>query len=88
MLRFRSLCSRINNEWSFDDSIANYGCRVYAFDPTMSKDDHVRSPFVQFFKVGLSDLDSEGILGEYGKAAWKTRTLKTIITELRHDKVL
>ena len=54
----------------------------------MSKDDHVRSPFVQFFKVGLSDLDSEGILGEYGKAAWKTRTLKTIITELRHDEVL
>ena len=77
---------RINDEWSFDDSIANYGCRVYAFDPTMNKEDHVRSPFIQFFKVGLSDFDSEGTLGESGKAAWKTRTLKSIITELNHHK--
>ena len=52
----------------------------------MNKEDHLRSPYIQFFKVGLADSDSEGIPGESGKAAWKTRTLKSIITELRHDK--
>ena len=80
------LSYRINDEWSFDDSIANYGCRVYAFDPTMRKENHLRSPFIQFFKVGLADFDSEGTPGESGKAAWRTRTLKSIITELRHNK--
>ena len=80
------LSYRINDEWSFDDSIANYGCRVYAFDPTMRKENHLRSPFIQFFKVGLADFDSEGTPGESGKAVWKTRTLKSIITELRHNK--
>ena len=85
---FEYLFCRINNEWSFDDSIAKYGCRVYAFDPTMTdtKDGYLRTPYIQFFQVGLADFDSEGTLGKTGRAAWKTRTLKTIITELRHDK--
>lgn len=83
---FVCFCCRINNEWSFDDSISKFGCRVYAFDPTMGQKDHVRSPQIQFFNTGLSDFDSEGTPGKSGKAAWKTRTLKTIITELGHDK--
>ena len=77
---------RISNNWSFDDSIAKYGCRVYAFDPTLNKGDHFRSPVIQFFNTGLSHVDSEGNSSATGKAAWKTRTLKTIITELGHDK--
>ena len=52
----------------------------------MRKEDHVRSPKIQFFNTGLSDVDSERSPGKSGKAAWKTRTLKTIIAELGHDK--
>jgi len=26
------ICS-INRDWSFDESIANYGCEVHSFDP-------------------------------------------------------
>lgn len=81
------LLSRINDEWSFDDSIAKYGCKVLAFDPTMNKGDHNRSSKIQFFNLGLSDVDSEGTPGEFGKAAWKTRTLKTIIKERGHENV-
>ena len=78
---------RIKNEWSFDESIAKYGCRVYAFDPTMNKEDHFHSQQIQFFKTGLADFGSEGTPGKLGRKAWKTRILKTIITELGHDKV-
>ena len=52
----------------------------------MNKEDHVRSPNIQFFNTGLSDVDSERNSSATGKAALKTRTLKTIITELGHDK--
>ena len=82
-----SFLFRINNEWSFDDSIAKYGCNVYAFDPSMNKGDHFRTPKIQFLNLGLSDVDSEGSPGASGKAAWKTRTLKTIINELGHENV-
>ncbi|XP_028397120.1 uncharacterized protein LOC114520958 isoform X3 [Dendronephthya gigantea] len=78
----------INNEWSFDDSIAKFGCRVYAFDPTMNKGDHNRSQLIQFFNLGLADHDSEGKPGVSGRVGWKTRTLKSIITDLRHEKKL
>ena len=86
-LVFVLLYCRINNEWSFDDGIAKYGCRVYAFDPSMRKKDHFRSPKIQFFNTGLADVDSERAPGASGKKAWKTRTLKTIITELGHHNV-
>ena len=77
---------RIANEWSFDDSIAKYGCRVYAFDPTIGKDDHARSPQIQFFNTGLANFDSERSPEKRGRNQWRTRTLKSIITELGHDK--
>lgn len=82
------LSQRINNEWSFDDSIANYGCQVFSFDPSMQQKDHFHSPYVQFFRLGLAHVDSEGKPREFGKLAWKTRTLKSIINNLRHEKVL
>lgn len=53
----------------------------------MNKEDHFHSQQIQFFKTGLADFDSEGIPGKHGRDAWKTRKLKTIITELGHDKV-
>ena len=53
----------------------------------MNKGDHFRTPKIQFLNLGLSDVDSEGSPGASGKAAWKTRTLKTIINELGHENV-
>ena len=52
----------------------------------MEKEDHVRSPQIQFFNTGFANFDSERSPGKPGRAAWKTRTLKTIISELGHDK--
>lgn len=62
----------INDEWSFDDAMAKYGCQVYAFDPSMKADDHDRSPSVHFFKFGLSSRDSSNSKG------WRFRTLTDI----------
>ena len=52
----------------------------------MGEGDHVRSPQIQFFNTGFANFDSERSPGKRGRAAWKTRTLKTIISELGHDK--
>ncbi|XP_045609177.1 uncharacterized protein [Procambarus clarkii] len=45
----------VNNEWSFEDEIAKYGCKVYAYDPTMGKKDHKRSDNVTFFSMGIGN---------------------------------
>ncbi|KAK3879222.1 hypothetical protein Pcinc_016186 [Petrolisthes cinctipes] len=45
----------INNEWSFEDEMEKFGCKVYAFDPTMGKEDHRRSPGIQFFATGIAN---------------------------------
>nr|XP_053637134.1 LOW QUALITY PROTEIN: uncharacterized protein LOC128692136 [Cherax quadricarinatus] len=45
----------INNEWSFEDDIAKFGCKVYAFDPTMGKEDHQHSAKFSFFAVGIAN---------------------------------
>ena len=42
----------IGNDWSFEDGIASFGCKVYAYDPTI---DHaaVRSKNIAFKKIGV-----------------------------------
>ena len=47
----------IRNEWSFDDSMAWYGCNVYAFDPTMNKQTHKRGNKISFYNIGISNTD-------------------------------
>ncbi|XP_071746644.1 probable methyltransferase-like protein 24 isoform X1 [Lepeophtheirus salmonis] len=44
----------INNDWSFDDQLANIGCKVFSFDPTMKIDTHQRSKNLMFYKLGIS----------------------------------
>lgn len=34
----------IDNEWSFDENMALYGCEVYAFDPSMGMNQHDHNP--------------------------------------------
>ncbi|XP_045136134.1 uncharacterized protein LOC123519048 isoform X2 [Portunus trituberculatus] len=43
----------VGNEWSFEDEFDKFGCKVYAYDPTMNKKDHQRSPNVKFFATGI-----------------------------------
>ncbi|ROT77836.1 hypothetical protein C7M84_003464 [Penaeus vannamei] len=45
----------INNDFSFEDDMAEFGCKVYAYDPTMDAKDHQRSPNVWFFATGISN---------------------------------
>ncbi|XP_076043850.1 uncharacterized protein LOC143026946 [Oratosquilla oratoria] len=47
----------INNEWSFDDAMDLKGCKVYAFDPTMGKESHYRTPNIRFFNIGVGGED-------------------------------
>ncbi|XP_064082515.1 probable methyltransferase-like protein 24 isoform X2 [Macrobrachium nipponense] len=53
----------INNEWSFDDAFARLGCKVYSFDPTMAQEDHQRSENVQFFKLGIGNMQGRRKIG-------------------------
>lgn len=45
----------VGNEWSFEDDFDKFGCRVYAYDPTMGKKDHQRSKNVKFFAKGIAN---------------------------------
>lgn len=50
----------INNEWSFDETMENYGCKVYSFDPTMKIETHKHSKDVNFYNLGIADKDDGG----------------------------
>ena len=70
--------------------MANHGCNVFAFDPTMGREDHNHSARVMFYNLGLSDVDQEGtenVSNKLDKRTWKTTTLASIIKELGHYKV-
>ena len=62
----------INNEWSFDDTMAKYGCEVFAFDPSMGQSDHNHSNKVHFYNLGLGGSDHTNDLG------WKVQTLESV----------
>ena len=49
----------INYEWSFDEEMEAYGCRVYSFDHTMETDEERfnHSSGISFYRLGLSDKD-------------------------------
>ncbi|XP_069941194.1 uncharacterized protein [Cherax quadricarinatus] len=61
----------INNEWSFEDDFAKFGCKVYAYDPTMGKEDHQHSANVQFFAVGIANYKGTKKIGMDN--IWATR---------------
>lgn len=52
----RVLSFGICQEWSFDDAMADYGCKVYSFDPTNGLPDHQRSPNVRFYSLGIGQV--------------------------------
>ncbi|XP_045614453.2 probable methyltransferase-like protein 24 [Procambarus clarkii] len=54
----------INNEWSFDDAMAAYGCQVFSFDPSMAAGDHQRSANVTFFRMGVGSKSGKFMNGK------------------------
>ncbi|XP_071522723.1 probable methyltransferase-like protein 24 isoform X4 [Panulirus ornatus] len=75
----------ISNEWSFDDAMAQFGCQVYAFDPTMGVADHNKSERVHFYNLGLGPSDTSTRIG--GVSA-SLRTLGHIMDMLGHTNKL
>ncbi len=67
----------INNEWSFDDNMEKYGCKVYSFDPSMKREDHNRSSAISFYNLGISYQDKIESNG------WKLKTLSSIYSMLK-----
>ena len=86
--------SRIGDDFSFDEEMAKYGCEVFAFDPSMGREDHKHSEGVMFFNQALSDINQERLItsandsDQYEKEAWKSRTLAMTIEELGHSQVI
>lgn len=62
----------INGDWSFDETFEKYGCKVYAFDPSMKEGDHNHTEGVYFYRMGVGRRD------ETTDNGWKLRTLSSI----------
>ncbi|KAI9555027.1 hypothetical protein GHT06_020321 [Daphnia sinensis] len=69
----------INYEWSFDDAMDLYGCKVFSFDPSMNVSNHSRSENVFFYQMALSDVDKN----EWKKNFVPSRTLSSIYKMLQ-----
>ncbi|XP_018007209.2 uncharacterized protein LOC108665009 [Hyalella azteca] len=68
----------INNEWSFDDAMEEYGCKVFAFDPTMQQPAHTRGRDIHFQPWGLG-----GITGIKNKIP--VLTYRDILKKIRKE---
>ena len=73
----------INNEWSFEDAMAKYGCQVYSFDPSMKAKDHDRSPWIHFYNLGLGSRDGPIKSGPRWKIRWHFLTLQSVFKMLK-----
>ncbi|KAI9562627.1 hypothetical protein GHT06_010081 [Daphnia sinensis] len=74
----------IKNQWSFDEQMSQYGCQVFAFDPSMGKDPHDHMPGnIHFYNWGLGNQDKHDV--DYN---WAIRSLSSIYEELsaRHGR--
>lgn len=69
----------INFEWDFDDAMAEYGCQVYSFDPSMGIDDYDRNQHIHFYNIGLAGED-----GLNSKTKWNMKTASSIYQMLGH----
>ncbi|KAK4010375.1 hypothetical protein OUZ56_019521 [Daphnia magna] len=63
----------INNQWSFDEAMSQFGCQVYSFDPSMNVGNHDRSQRIHFYKIGL---DGENRM--HPTTGWKMKTASSI----------
>ena len=68
----------INDDWSFDDAMEDFGCQVFAFDPSMNVSRHRRGESVFFQPLGVGDRDETNSLG------WRLLTLDSMAAQLGH----
>ena len=47
----------INNDWTFDEAMELYGCRVFSFDPSMNQPDHNHSRAIRFYRMALDSVN-------------------------------
>jgi hypothetical protein len=62
----------INNQWTFDEDMAQFGCHVFSFDPSMGVKDHNRTQKIHFFNLGLAKEIGQGPNG------WNMKTASSI----------
>jgi len=81
----------IADDWTFDEAMAEFGCEVHAFDPSLGLSDHDHKRNVHFHNMGISDVDSDSVTGHGMRnnraQQWKVRRLDTVMKELGHDTV-
>ncbi|XP_076449233.1 uncharacterized protein LOC143285714 [Babylonia areolata] len=81
----------IDFDFSFDDAMADYGCTVYSFDPSMNVSDHQHADRVFFRRLGLAGRDTDTFvprLDGYVKTntTWPMRRLSSIMKQLGHPQ--
>lgn len=79
----------IGNDFSFDDDMANQGCEVHSFDPSMGVKDHIRNSSVHFHAIGLGGKVIENFNARKDmyvkeKQTWTIMTLGSIMAALGH----
>lgn len=63
----------INNQWAFDQAMAEFGCQVYSFDPSMGVGNHNRSGKIHFYNIGLDGEDRV-----HPETNWQMKTATSI----------
>ena len=76
----------VNDNWSFDTGMAELGCDVYAYDPSLGRrtgDAFMGHPQrIRYHAVGLAAYD-----GVEPRRGWPMRTLRTLMAENGHRHV-
>ncbi|XP_046638631.1 probable methyltransferase-like protein 24 [Daphnia pulicaria] len=73
----------INNQWTFDEAMAKFGCQVYSFDPSMGVGDYDRSRHIHFHNLGLSGKNEA-----HPTTKWNMKTASSIYEMLGHQPTL
>jgi uncharacterized protein YfbU (UPF0304 family) len=76
----------IADDWSFDEEMEEYGCEVFAFDPSMEMEPHDHTPGIHFYNWGLSDRDE--IETHDNGTEWQMYSLSSVYDKLseRHGR--
>jgi hypothetical protein len=69
----------IADDWSFDEDMEEYGCQVFAFDPSMNVEPHDHTPGIHFYNWGLSDRDEIEIRDN---VKWRMYSLSSVYDRL------
>lgn len=75
----------VGRAWGFDDAVSTeYQCNVYAFDPTINKEQHTRLERIYFFPIGLGG-EKQNTLG---KKKFPLQTYKQFLERFNHTQTV